>query len=955
VKDLILSLGNYIKRGRKSAAGKSSSPWGLRFGAALICVAVLTLVRAALDPILGVTHPFVTFYAAVAIAAGFGGLGPGLVALLLGLLVGNYFFVSPRYALTLHANSTAVIGNLTFCAAGLVISGTVTALRRASLRAECSITALANAEQRVMRVLQSITDACYVLDPNGCLIHMNGTAKRLLVERGLNPDELLSKHIFDEAFSEARDASCVSAFRKAMSERVVLETEIFYESSKRWYSVRFYPMEEGGLSAFFHDFTDRKHAEQRVKIQHAVTSALAHADSLRQAAPEILKGICEATGSAVASLWSLDRSANVLRCAETFVCDPGCAEQFRTVTRQVTFERGIGLPGRVWASGESVWISDVTTDANFRRAAIAISEHLHGAFATPIQLGEEFFGVIAFYSCEVRQPDDSLLQMLDGISLQIAQFINRKQADAALRESERRFVDIIDLAMDAIITIDSDQRIVTFNGAAEEMFRCPAAEAIGSSLERFIPHRYRTAHHNHVLEFAQSGKKTRRASERHGMVMALRADGEEFSIEASLSTVETGGKMLFTAIVRDITERKRAEDALRESEEKFQTLANNMSQFAWMADAEGRIFWYNQRWLDYTGTTIEEMQGWGWKKVHHPDHVDRIVMRIQHSWDSGQPWEDTFQLRGRDGTYRWFLSRAVPIRDADGRVVRWFGTNTDVTELRDVQESLRNAKDALAKSNQSLEAKVQESIANLTESRAIIERQEKLASLGVFAAGIAHEVRNPLTAIKVRLFTLKSSHKPGSSEHEDLEVIRHEIDRLEHLVHEFLQFARPAEPELQTMPVESLLRDVHDLLQSDLAGKSVDLKLELMAKEPVRVDPNKMKQVLINFVQNGAESMEAGGTITLRSRLDKQVLNGRHVTVVVMDVADTGKGIPPEVQKRLFDPFFTTKEEGTGLGLPIAARIIGKHGGAIQYQTHPNRGTTFSIVLPLAPRNENQS
>jgi PAS domain S-box-containing protein len=955
VKDLILSLGNYIKRGRKSAAGKSSSPWGLRFGAALICVAVLTLVRAALDPILGVTHPFVTFYAAVAIAAGFGGLGPGLVALLLGLLVGNYFFVSPRYALTLHANSTAVIGNLTFCATGLVICGTVTALRRASLRAECSITALANAEQRVMRVLQSITDACYVLDANGCLIHMNGTAKRLLVERGLNPDELLSKHIFDEAFSEARDASCVSAFRKAMSERVVLETEIFYESSKRWYSVRFYPMEEGGLSAFFHDFTDRKHAEQRVKIQHAVTSALAHADSLRQAAPEILKGICEATGSAVASLWSLDRSANVLRCAETFACDPSCAEQFRSVTRQVTFERGIGLPGRVWASGESVWISDVTTDANFRRAAIAISEHLHGAFATPIQLGEEFFGIIAFYSCEVRQPDDSLLQMLDGISLQIAQFINRKQADAALRESERRFVDIIDLAMDAIITIDSDQRIVTFNGAAEEMFRCPAAEAIGSSLERFIPHRYRTAHHDHVLEFAQSGKKTRRASERHGMVMALRADGEEFSIEASLSTVETGGKMLFTAIVRDITERKRAEDALRESEEKFQTLANNMSQFAWMADAEGRIFWYNQRWLDYTGTTIEEMQGWGWKKVHHPDHVDRIMMRIQHSWNSGQPWEDTFQLRGRDGTYRWFLSRAVPIRDADGRVVRWFGTNTDVTELRDVQESLRNAKDALAKSNQSLEAKVQESIANLTESRAIIERQEKLASLGVFAAGIAHEVRNPLTAIKVRLFTLKSSHKPGSSEHEDLEVIRHEIDRLEHLVHEFLQFARPAEPELQTMPVESLLRDVHDLLQSDLAGKSVDLKLELMAKEPVRVDPNKMKQVLINFVQNGAESMEAGGTITLRSRLDKQVLNGRHATVVVMDVADTGTGIPPEVQKRLFDPFFTTKEEGTGLGLPIAARIIGKHGGAIQYQTHPNRGTTFSIVLPLAPRNENQS
>jgi signal transduction histidine kinase len=241
---------------------------------------------------------------------------------------------------------------------------------------------------------------------------------------------------------------------------------------------------------------------------------------------------------------------------------------------------------------------------------------------------------------------------------------------------------------------------------------------------------------------------------------------------------------------------------------------------------------------------------------------------------------------------------------------------------------------------------------NLTESRAIIERQEKLASLGVFAAGIAHEIRNPLTAIKVRLFTLKNSHRPGTSEHEDLEVIRHEIDRLEHLVRDFLQFARPTEPELQTMPVDSLLRDVHDLLQSDLAGKSVELKLELQTKDPVRVDPSKMKQVLINFVQNAAESMEAGGTVTLRSRMDKQVFSGRHVSAVVIDVADTGKGIPPEVQKRLFDPFFTTKEEGTGLGLPIAARIVEKHGGVVRYQTHPNKGTTFSIVLPLALQNE---
>src|SRR5262245_59905428 len=103
-------------------------------------------------------------------------------------------------------------------------------------------------------------------------------------------------------------------------------------------------------------------------------------------------------------------------------------------------------------------------------------------------------------------------------------------------------------------------------------------------------------------------------------------------------------------------------------------LADNISQFAWTADQSGWIYWYNKRWHDYTGTTLEEMQGWGWQKVHHPDHVDRVVARIRKSFEDGSAWEDTFPLRGRDGSYRWFLSRALPIRDDAGNVIRWFGT-----------------------------------------------------------------------------------------------------------------------------------------------------------------------------------------------------------------------------------------------------------------------------------------
>jgi signal transduction histidine kinase len=234
----------------------------------------------------------------------------------------------------------------------------------------------------------------------------------------------------------------------------------------------------------------------------------------------------------------------------------------------------------------------------------------------------------------------------------------------------------------------------------------------------------------------------------------------------------------------------------------------------------------------------------------------------------------------------------------------------------------------------------------LTESRAIIERQEKLASLGVFATGIAHEIRNPLTAIKVRLFSLKQSHRPGTSEHEDVQVIESEIDRLELIVKEFLQFARPAEPDFRIVPLGKILQDIQQLLETEFSRKGIQLNIDAAADELVQVDPNKFKQVLLNLAQNGAQAISGRGTVTLRSRFDRRVLHGQMRPAVIIDIADTGSGMAPEIQKRLFDPFFTTKEQGTGLGLPIAARIIEKHGGAIEYQTAPEQGTTFSIILP---------
>jgi signal transduction histidine kinase len=240
----------------------------------------------------------------------------------------------------------------------------------------------------------------------------------------------------------------------------------------------------------------------------------------------------------------------------------------------------------------------------------------------------------------------------------------------------------------------------------------------------------------------------------------------------------------------------------------------------------------------------------------------------------------------------------------------------------------------------------------LTETHAIIVRQEKLASLGVLAAGVAHEIRNPLTAIKFRLYSLKKSLPAAGVDNEDATVIGNEITRLERIVQDFLQFARPSDPELVTIPVQRILEEVHELLKLQLKKSAIELKLESSDSAWVRADTQQIKQVLINLVQNSADSIGHDGVITLGVR--NGYVSGRKGTgeTVLVEVTDNGKGIPPEVRKRLFDPFFTTKEGGTGLGLPIAARIVEKHGGELRYETELRRGTTFSVILPRVNENE---
>jgi signal transduction histidine kinase len=233
----------------------------------------------------------------------------------------------------------------------------------------------------------------------------------------------------------------------------------------------------------------------------------------------------------------------------------------------------------------------------------------------------------------------------------------------------------------------------------------------------------------------------------------------------------------------------------------------------------------------------------------------------------------------------------------------------------------------------------------LVQSQTLLERQQKLATLGTLAAGIAHEIRNPLTSLKARLYTLEKHLQVVPAARKDTDIISAEISRLEHIVQDVLSFARPSDPNLEIIAADTILREVQGLMSPDLESRGLRLVVESGPELRIRADSGHLKQVLVNLIRNAAEAIDGKGTVTLRTRPARAPFGGRETPAVIFEVADDGKGISPEVEKRLFDPFFSTKETGTGLGLPIAARIVERHGGMLQYQTRPGHGTTFGVVL----------
>jgi PAS domain S-box-containing protein len=393
----------------------------------------------------------------------------------------------------------------------------------------------------------------------------------------------------------------------------------------------------------------------------------------------------------------------------------------------------------------------------------------------------------------------------------------------------------------------------------------------------------------------------------------------EFEGKVFAITIYPGGGDTVVSTALDITKRKYAETALRESEERFRELANGIDQFAWTCDPSGQVSWFNRRWYEYTGTRFEEMRGEGWNSVVHPEHRERVLEHFRGCLESGKEWEDTFPLRGRHGQYRWFLSRAIPIRNSSGQVVRWFGTNTDVSELRRLQVALEQAD----------------------------RRKDE------FLAMLAHELRNPLTPISNAAEALLHIVPAGASRQRLLaEMVRRQASQLARLIEDLLDVARITQGRIELRMEQVLLRScidtavetVEPLLRAKRQRLTVAQPLESLY---VTGDRARIAQCISNLLVNAVKYTGPEGEIRVRHYSEAE--QG------VIEIADSGVGISEESLPHIFELFFQgdrtldRSQGGLGVGLATCKQLIEMHGGTVSAHSGGiGHGASFVIRLPLA-------
>lgn len=511
-----------------------------------------------------------------------------------------------------------------------------------------------------------------------------------------------------------------------------------------------------------------------------------------------------------------------------------------------------------------------------------------------------------------------------GVVLVFHDVTARRQAEDALEASEARKDTILHSALDAIITIDDESRLVEFNAAAEHIFGYPSSAVIGRSLaELIIPERYRAAHHQGMARYLATGEgpMLRRRIE----VVAMRADGTEFPAELAIVPIPGAKRPMFTAFLRDITDRKRADEELREAAERFRFMADAMPAKVFTARPDGESDFFNRRWIEYTAATVAELRERGWLAFVHPDEAEHTRAKWRDALERNEPFEAEHRLRDGGGNYRWHLTRAQAFR-IDGLGVRiWIGSATDIEDTKREEERL--------------EGLVAERTAALTELN------EQLES---FVYAIAHDLRSPLRTISGYAHIL--NEEAGAALDGDarnlLRRINGSAEFMNRLIEDLLAFGRTARAQMQLGPVE--VQKAWDIAIAQTSSQIEHAEAQIRTDRPLPVvcaHEATLGQVFANLLGNAIKFVPQGVRPSVWFYSEERGENVR------LCLRDNGIGIPADQHARVFRVFerlHGKQYSGTGIGLSIVRKGIERMGGKVGFESTPGKGSTFWVELRLA-------
>ncbi|MDO9712214.1 PAS domain S-box protein [Paracraurococcus lichenis] len=424
----------------------------------------------------------------------------------------------------------------------------------------------------------------------------------------------------------------------------------------------------------------------------------------------------------------------------------------------------------------------------------------------------------------------------------------------------------------------------------------------------------------------------------------LRPDGTRVPVLVSFGLVDrdTG---VGAAFVVDLSERRAAEAALRESEARFRAITDTMPQMVWSARPDGYHDYYNRRWHDLTGTAPE--RAGEWSPVLHPDDREHAWALWRQSLATGEPFEVEYRIRMADGAYRWMLGRALPVRDPDtGTITRWFGTCTDI-------EDTVAAREALARSREDLERLVEERTHDLREAEARLAHAQRMEALGQLAGGIAHDFNNVLQAVQGAVTLIERRPADPEAVARLARLAREATGRGAAVTRRLLAFSRRGDLRAEPLDAASLLGGMREILAHTL-GAGIEVRVETQeGLLPLLADKGQLETVLVNLATNARDAMSGQGVLSLTATAETVSREGHPAGLSAgeylrLSVADTGSGMDQATLARVLEPFFTTKGigRGTGLGLSMAKGFVEQSGGTLAIESTRGQGTVVVLWLP---------